>query len=109
MHEEQGLECPYTEDQFNVEAVKLSKDISLLIITFPEPEQGPLCYKSYLFFDEDFGRSMYFCIEKNSENVPTVCAWNQNGEHAEYMACSFEDSDDFVKCSTIFKSEFDID
>lgn len=109
MLEEQGLECPYTEDQFKVEPLRLNEEISLFTLTFPEPEQGPLCYKSYLFFDEEFKRAMYFCIEKNENGVPSVCAWNQKGEHLEYMPCTFEDSDDFVKCATIYKSEFDID
>ena len=108
MMEDKGLECPYTEDQFSIMPLRLNDEISLFTLTFPEPEKGPLCYKCYLFFDEEFSRAMYFCIEKNEKGIPVVCAWNIKGEHVEYMPCSLEDLDDFRKCADIFNTEFHI-
>lgn len=66
LFEKEGIENPYTADQF---AVTVSKpdDKMVVRISFPEPEEEPLCYCSYLFFDETFEKVSYFCIEKGDE------------------------------------------
>ncbi len=48
--EQEGVSNPYTEDDFDVIASKVTEDILMLKVTFPEPEEEPLCYCSYFFF-----------------------------------------------------------
>lgn len=107
MFKENGVENPYKADQISVVPAKLGDGISMLKISFPEPEEEPLCYWSYLFFDEKFEKMLYFCIEKtNGGPLPLVGAWTDDRQHLSFGNCMFEDNDDFRMCSTVFKSAF---
>ncbi len=98
------VDNPYSLEDFNVTAAKITDDVLMLRIGFPEPEEEPLCYCAYLFFDESFEKVSYFCIEKGnavSDNYPFVCSWTPDGVHRNHGNCSFEDDNDFIRCVDI--------
>ncbi len=100
--EKEHVENPYSQEQFAVEAAKVTKEVMMLKLIFPEPEDEPLCYCSYLFFDQAFEKLGFFCIEKGNDEGgmrPFVCSWNSNGMHSNYGNCSFENQEDFYKCA----------
>lgn len=103
LFKEEGLENPYTPDQFQVTVSNLMDQMSLKI-SFPEPEEEPLCYCSYLFFDKEFDNVSFFCIEKgNKEDQmhPFLCSWTPDGTHLNHGRCTFENNDDFLRCAKI--------
>ena len=100
----EDLENPYTAGQFSAEAAKITEQILMIKITFPKPEEAPLCYRTYLFFDTDFGKLGYYSVEKNSgiiDDEPFVCSWSRDGQHRNYGNCSLEDDEDFRRCLEI--------
>lgn len=102
------LENPYTPEQFGIEAERLTEEVMMLKIIFPEPEDEPICYCSYLFFNRDFEKTGYFCIEKGNEEgqeQPFVCAWTADGTHLNYGRCSFEEHGDFLRCVEIYMEQ----
>ena len=103
--EKEGLENPYTEDQFNVEPAKLTDEIMMLKLTFPEPEEEPLCYCAYLFFDKDFKKPAYYSIEKGNEESGDqvfVCSWTAKGKHVNHGTSTLEDQHDFLSCVEVY-------
>jgi hypothetical protein len=59
----------------------------MLRIRFPELEEGLLCYCAYMFFDENFEKVSYFCIEREnseSDNYSFVCFWTPDEVHHNY-------------------------
>lgn len=106
--EKEEEENPYTVDMFKVSSLKIADEIMMVKISFPEPEEEPLCYCSYLFFDKAFEKLGYFCIEKGNEEggrCPFVCSWTREGAHRNYGQCSFENNGDFLRCSDIYMEE----
>lgn len=102
----EGVENPYTSDMFKTEGGRISEDVFLLKITFPEPEEQPLCYCQYLFFDEKFEKVSFFTIERGirietGETVPFVCSWEADETHNNHGICTFEENDDFLHCADI--------
>lgn len=104
---QEGLKNPYTPDLFDVSAVGSMEQMAIKI-SFPEPENEPLCYCSYLFFDKTFEKVSYFCIEKgNSEGQmhPFVCSWTPEGAHLNHGHCALEKNEDFLRCSEIHSKQ----
>lgn len=102
--QKEKVENPYSQEQFDMEAAKVTEDVMMMKLIFPEPEDETLCYCSYLFFDKAFEKLSYFCIERgNSEGgmAPFVCSWGEDGMHSNYGNCSFEDQEDFYKCADL--------
>ena len=65
--EKEQMENPYSPEQFGVMSAKITEDVMMLKLIFPEPQEEPLCYCSYLFFDREFKKMGFFCIEKGNE------------------------------------------
>lgn len=111
--EKEEVQNPYEEEQFGIEAAKITEDVMMLKIIFPEPEEEPLCYCSYMFFDKDFEKIRYFCIEKGNgvgQPQPFVCSWDKDGTHLNHGNCTFEEHGDFKKCADIYmKQEYDME
>ncbi|MBR6384239.1 MAG: hypothetical protein IKS56_09700 [Lachnospiraceae bacterium] len=100
-----NVENPYNEGSFDILFSKVTDDVKLLKIIFPEPEEEPLCYCSYMFFNDDFEKINYFCIEKGNELSdynPFVCSWSNDGIHNNYGNCTFDEHNDFIRCAEIF-------
>ncbi len=99
------VENPYSPEQFEVEPSKLTEEVFVVKIIYPEPEEEPLCYRSYLFFDLAFEKTAFFCIEKGgslSDALPFVCAWTKDGAHKNYGNCTFDEHESFLKCASIY-------
>ena len=63
MFDKEGLQNPYKEEDFDIEATKITDAVLMLKIVFPVPEEEPLCYSSYMFFDSEFEKTSYFCTD----------------------------------------------
>ncbi|MBE5943198.1 MAG: hypothetical protein E7264_11780 [Lachnospiraceae bacterium] len=101
----EGVENPYKKEDFDVDAAKITDEVMMLKIIFPEPEDVPLCYCSYMFFNMDFDKIDYFCIERAEDNdstCPFVCSWTQEGSHINYGRCSSENNNDLIMCADIY-------
>lgn len=106
--EKEGAENPYTVDMFGASLSKITDQAMTVKISFPEPEEEPLCYCSYLFFDEKFEKTGYFCIEKgNTEGgmCPFVCSWTEDGNHRNHGQCGLKNDGDFLRCADIYMEE----
>lgn len=106
--EKEEVENPYSKEEFTVEAARLVEDILLLKICFPEPEEEPLCYCSYMLFDEKFEKKGYFCIEKGNEAgeyLPFVCGWTPDGSHLNYGNCGLKEEEGLFRCLEIYVEE----
>ena len=104
IYEKEKVENPYSSEDIDVSAAKITDDVLMLRIGFPEPEEEPLCYCAYLFFDESFEKVSYFCIERGdteSDDDPFVCSWTPDGVHRNHGHCSLEDDNDLVRCADI--------
>lgn len=102
--QKEGVDNPYSEDDFDVEPARITEEVMMLKIIFPEPEEEPLCYCSYLFFDQEFSKTSYFCIEKGNalgQDAPYVCSWTKDGDHCNHGNCTMEGNADFIKCADI--------
>ena len=102
--QKEDVENPYTEEQFDIETAKIAEGVMMMKIILPEPEDEPLCYCCYLFFDNNFEKLSFFCIEKGNEigqMYPFVCSWTSGGAHNNHGNCSFENHGDFLRCADI--------
>lgn len=99
--QKEKIDNPYEDDNFKIVASRITEDVTMLNFIFPEPEEEPLCYSSYLFFDKEFEKLSYFCIEKGnpeSVNYPFVCSWTSDGSHLNHGNCTFEEHNDLLRC-----------
>ena len=101
-----GEENPYSREDFKAEPIRLTKNILVLALTFPKPKETPLCYKQYIFFDQEFENTQYFCIEKTYDDeediFPYVCSWNGES-HCNYGRIGMEEEHaDLMRCAEIF-------
>ncbi len=103
----ENLENPYDKESFIINSAKLSEDILMIKLTFPEPDAEPLCYCSYLLFDINFEKTAYFCIEKGGDGCPPfVCRWGSDGGHFNCGTCTLEDNNDLTRCFDIYLSMY---
>lgn len=107
--QKEGVKNPYTTEQFAVETAKITEEIAMVKILLPEPEEEPLCYCCYLFFDQGFEKPGFFSIEKGNNIVnkneamePFVCAWTAEGGHVNHGNCSLANHGDFIKCADLY-------
>ena len=106
--QKENVKNPYTPDQFDIEPARLTDELLMVKIIFPEPEEEPLCYCSYLFFDLAFENPAFFCIEKGnaySDDRPFVCSWTKEGVHQNHGNCTFEGHNDFSRCVEVFMGD----
>lgn len=82
--EQENVKCTYKSEQYKSEVFKLDKDKLLVKLTFPEPENTPLCYRAYMIFNESFTEASYFTIEKSFDNKAVLCAWDKKKTHLNY-------------------------
>lgn len=105
----EAVENPYKEEQFKIEISKIIEEVMMIKIILPYPEDEPLCYWCYLFFNKQYDKLGFFSIEKGNniagktnETVPFLCSWTADGAHNNYGSCSIEDNQDFIKCADIY-------
>ena len=105
MFKKSEVENPYNESAYRVEPFKVTEEVMCMKIICPEPEDEPLCYCSYMFFDMKFEHVAYFCIEKGNEegsNMPFLCSWTKEYAHSNFGNCTLENNNDYIACADIF-------
>lgn len=99
VYKSHGIENPYTEDQITIDLGRITDEVLMLKLVFPEPEMEPFCYWSYLLFDRNFEKCSYFCVEKGRfDDKPFICEWDMEGNHQNYGKAPFENDEDFLRC-----------
>jgi len=104
-----NLTNPYQISDFNVQELKLGEEVMVIKLTFPEPEEEPLCYCCYLFFDTGFKNSEYYLVEmgKIFDNTePFICSWKPDGTYNKYGTCSLENGEDYAKCKEYYLAQY---
>jgi len=100
-----GSPNPYKSD-LDAEMVLNDEGITVIKITFPTPESEPLCYASFLLFEEDSDKLCFFTLERGNKDtlfIPFLCSWTKDGGHCNYGLISFDDKKIIEKCISIFK------
>ena len=108
LFEQEETPCPYTAEQYDAQTLTVGEGVRALKLTFPEPENTPLCYYSLLFYNDDFTHLLYFTVEKSlalfGDDRPVLCAWTPDGTHCNYGSCDVENGEDLKKCAEIFNA-----
>lgn len=103
-----NMELPYTADDFKLLVVKLSEEVLIIGIKYPEPSEAQLCYEQYLFIDKKFEKPGIFCIEKSDVEgeVASVCSWTSEGRiHVNYGSVDVFKENTLKKCVDTYLSE----
>lgn len=104
LFKDNNLENIYKKEDFNAELGKVTDEVTLIKITFPKPEVEPLCYSAYIFYDKNFEKLGYYCIEKGNEGnnfTPYVASWTKEGRHENHGTCTLENNEDLLKCADL--------
>ena len=96
-----NIENPYTEDMFGVDIMQYSKNVLIIKVSFPEPEEVTYCYCAYMIFDPKCKKQMYFCVEKGAEKT-FLCGWDARSDHINYGACEPTDEDALSQSINIY-------
>jgi len=85
-----GNRSPYRRDEFGVRVVEYDDDVLCIALTFPEPEDTPLCRNAFLFVTEGFENICYYTLERAKEEsdpeeygMSFICAWFE-GAHLNF-------------------------
>lgn len=99
--EQNHVSCPYGQEQFSVTPGRFTDTITVIKLTFPKPEEAPLCYAAFLFFDESFKNLCYITVEKGNDmndDKPHLYAFEKGKKHMEIGSCEPGGMKDF-KCA----------
>ncbi len=99
------VENPYTEASFGVEVMQYSKEVIIIKVSFPEPEEVTHCYCAYMIFDQKCKKQMYFCVEKGRDNT-FLCGWTPLNDHLNYGKCEPVDDDALNNSIVIYLDNF---
>lgn len=105
--DEEGVDNPYSEEDFNLEILRADETLLVVQITFPEPMAEPLCYCSYLFVDKELENLKFFCVEKGTGiggSQKYICSWSAEGEHLNYGSYDLEANEGYLKCQSIYEN-----
>ncbi|MDO4976685.1 MAG: hypothetical protein Q4E53_05415 [Eubacteriales bacterium] len=100
--ERNEMEMPYKEEDFKISLNRLCKEALVETLELPTPEREPLCYKICLFFNEDFQKAGYYCVEMGNEaenNLPFICSWDKNGKHGNHGRGMGDQMENILLCA----------
>lgn len=102
---ENHAELPYGPEEFSLETIMEGDGRIVLKLDFPFPEQMPLCYHAYLFFDKKLEKIDYYSIEKSGidEKEAVLCGWKQDGSHMNYGKLDLKDA--FNRCMELYEEK----
>ena len=85
----QGINLPYSQEQFKGEIIVLDEDELMIRLSLPEPEEPILCSDIYLLFSiEDLSKKRYFTVEllerKWLRKSYCLCERKEDGFHCNY-------------------------
>lgn len=98
---ENEIENPYTPEDVPISVIKLHDTLFVLKITYPEPEEVPLCYCSYIFFTPEFNHLAYFCVEKG-EGHAFLCRWTQEESHEKFGEVAMDEQGQILQGLNIY-------
>ncbi len=105
--EEESLNNPYGDNPINIETFVV-EDICIVEITFPVPEDEPLCFETIMLYNLKTNKSGFYCIEKGSGETPRyLCGWDNAALHLNYGSCSEDMKKVRVDILKIFLDEKD--
>ena len=89
VYDKNGLEFPFKEDDFSGFHVRLDVDTVCVLLRFPEPQEVPLCYCSFIFMDANTNQIQYYTLEKGADPITNremrfMCGWDKKLEHKQY-------------------------
>ncbi len=107
VYQENGAECPFTDDMFTIAALHLEGDVFCLSIRMPEPEQEGDCLQILMIYTGSFSRRAYYTIEYgeslfSGQKLTWCCEWSEEGEHRSWGQCSPEPLECLRKCCELF-------
>ena len=91
--EQNQVACPYQKEQFQVIPGRFTDTITVIKLVFPEPEEDPLCYAAFLFFDENFQNLSYITVEKGKK-------------HMEIGSCELGGMKDFKRAAEYYMNRY---
>ena len=80
-----GVQCPYSEADFGLRTMQLGEGGLLVLLTLPEPERMPLCYRMYFVCDANGERAAMYTVEKSMEGG-FICGWTNTEVHLNYQS-----------------------
>lgn len=102
LFQRRGLENPYSESQFGIEMVRITDEVGLLKLSFPEPEESLESHCCYLVFDRTFEKLGFFCVEKSRMGGPFLCSRDKDENHVNYGVCTLDDADNMLRSARIY-------
>lgn len=89
VYEKQGVEFPFTEDDFSGFHTRLDVDTVAILMRFPQPQEAPLCYCAFIFMDTSTKQIAYYTLEKgidpiSGKDMQFLCSWDANKRHREH-------------------------
>ncbi len=96
--------CPYPASSFSVDYTRLQaedRDIQVIRITMPQPEEVGDCRSAYLCREMLHGQMLYFTSELSKDGVFPLHVWMTSRVHLYFGA--FPDAEEFDHVVTLFK------
>ncbi len=105
--EDANLNNPYGDNPIDIEPFAI-EDIYIAHITFPAPEDEPLCFETIMLYNIKTNKSGFYCIEKGNDETPRyLCGWSNAEKHLNYGSCSEDMEKVIVDILKIFLDEKD--
>lgn len=84
--DENGVEYPYQEADYELRWYDLEDGATALLITMPAPETSPQCFRAYMIYNPDTGAAGYYTVEYDNflEESAFLCGWTPDGTHMNY-------------------------
>jgi len=107
---ETGSGCSYRADQFVFKPQLFSgedksRDIAILTIDMPEPEEMPLCAKIIICHDAMLSNPRYYTVEKSvGDNKFMLCGVNEEGRHLNFGNCPENEEELFYKILGFYRN-----
>ena len=88
-YDKNGIEFPFKEEDFSGFHVRLDVDTVCVLLRFPQPQEVPLCFCSFIFMDAKTNQIQYYTLEKGADPITNremrfLCGWSKEGEHKQY-------------------------
>ena len=84
--DENGVEYPYQEADYELRWYDLEDGATALLITMPAPEVSPQCFRAYMIYNPSTGAAGYYTVEYDNMlgDAAFLCGWSPDGTHTNY-------------------------
>lgn len=101
----EGLEMPYPEEDYQFTLYPVAENVLGGVLTLPEPEEEPLCYRVYFVFNKEFDRLAYYTLEKGQEEEYFLCGWDAEKTHSNYGSVDLDEEQIRAKIRKLYLAE----